>query len=69
MACQTSCSRIWTLTVHVLHAQAEIMGQSVTWLVPHQLAQVLPHDVDYKVGGRMGQCSFMTKCLVGRYIV
>lgn len=25
------------------------MGQSVTWLVPHQLSQVLPPDVDYKV--------------------
>lgn len=25
------------------------MGQSVTWLVPHQLAQVLTPDVDYKV--------------------
>jgi hypothetical protein len=25
------------------------MGQPVTWLVPHQLSQVLPNDVDYKV--------------------
>ncbi len=25
------------------------MGQQVTWLVPHQLAQVLPRDVDYRV--------------------
>ena len=25
------------------------MGQQVTWLVPHQLAQVLPKDVDYRV--------------------
>jgi len=30
-------------------AQAEVMGQQVTWLVPHQLAQVLPKDVDYRV--------------------
>lgn len=30
-------------------AQAEVMGNAVTWLVPHQLAQVLPTDVDYKV--------------------
>jgi hypothetical protein len=29
--------------------QAEILGQPVTWLVPHQLAQVLPVDVDYRV--------------------
>lgn len=25
------------------------MGQAVTWLVPHQLTQVLPNDVDYRV--------------------
>lgn len=25
------------------------MGQAVTWLVPHTLAQVLTPDVDYKV--------------------
>lgn len=30
--------------------QAEVMGQTVTWLTPHQLTQVLPTDVDYKVG-------------------
>ncbi len=29
--------------------QADIAGQAVTWLVPHQLAQVLPSDVDYTV--------------------
>ena len=29
--------------------QAEVMGQAITWLVPHQLAQVLPNDVDYRV--------------------
>jgi pescadillo protein len=29
--------------------QAEVAGCSVTWLVPHQLAQVLPADVDYTV--------------------
>jgi hypothetical protein len=33
----------------LLCAQAEVMGQAVTWLTPHQLAQVLPTDVDYKV--------------------
>lgn len=32
-----------------LPPQAEVLGQSVTWLVPHALAQVLPPDVDYKV--------------------
>jgi hypothetical protein len=29
--------------------QAEVAGCSVTWLVPHQLAQVLPADVDFTV--------------------
>jgi pescadillo protein len=29
--------------------QAEVAGCSVTWLVPHQLAQVLPPDVDFTV--------------------
>ncbi len=34
--------------------QADVMGQAVTWLVPHQLAQVLPLDVDYKVRAMRG---------------
>lgn len=29
--------------------QAEIMGQSVTWLAPHQFAQELPEEVDFRV--------------------
>lgn len=29
--------------------QAEVQGQTVTWLVPHATSQVLPPDVDYKV--------------------
>eukprot|EP00933_Yihiella_yeosuensis_P012687 TRINITY_DN12170_c0_g2_i1.p1 TRINITY_DN12170_c0_g2~~TRINITY_DN12170_c0_g2_i1.p1 ORF type:complete len:605 (+),score=169.49 TRINITY_DN12170_c0_g2_i1:131-1945(+) len=29
--------------------QAEIMGQSVTWLAPHQFAQELPPEVDFRV--------------------
>ena len=29
--------------------QAEVLGQAVTWLVPHPLSQVLPTDVDYRV--------------------
>lgn len=32
-----------------IRPQAEVAGQLVTWLVPHQLAQVLPTDVDYRV--------------------
>jgi hypothetical protein len=40
------CTHTYTLNTTM---QAEVMGNSVTWLVPHQLAQVLPTDVDYKV--------------------
>lgn len=29
--------------------QAEIMGQTVTWLAPHQFAQELPQEVDFRV--------------------
>jgi hypothetical protein len=29
--------------------QAEVRGQTVTWLVPHSVAQVLPKDVDFRV--------------------
>ena len=30
-------------------AQAVVCGETVTWLVPHALSQVLPADVDYRV--------------------
>eukprot|EP00899_Mesostigma_viride_P011595 jgi/Mesvir1/20436/Mv12333-RA.1 len=29
--------------------QAEVFGQTVTWLTPHPLSQALTHDVDYRV--------------------
>jgi hypothetical protein len=32
-----------------IYYQAEVMGQQVTWLTPHSLAQTLPEDVDYRV--------------------
>eukprot|EP00897_Mesotaenium_endlicherianum_P009095 jgi/Mesen1/8213/ME000442S07493 len=28
---------------------AEVVGQKITWLVPHQLSQVIPSDVDFRV--------------------
>ncbi|KAG2433092.1 hypothetical protein HYH02_012795 [Chlamydomonas schloesseri] len=37
------------VSVKGYYFQAEILGQAVTWLVPHALSQVLPPDVDYKV--------------------
>jgi pescadillo len=35
--------------VHLPGAQAEVQGQTVTWLMPHCTGQVLPTDVDYRV--------------------
>ena len=29
--------------------QSEVVGQQITWLVPHQLVQVIPEDVDFRV--------------------
>ncbi|KXZ46900.1 hypothetical protein GPECTOR_39g394 [Gonium pectorale] len=37
------------VSVKGYYFQAELLGQSVTWLVPHALSQVLPADVDYRV--------------------
>ncbi|KAG2488833.1 hypothetical protein HYH03_012632 [Edaphochlamys debaryana] len=37
------------VSVKGYYFQASVLGQSVTWLVPHALSQVLPPDVDYKV--------------------
>lgn len=37
------------VSVKGYYYQAEVQGQAVTWLVPHQLTQVLPTDVDFKV--------------------
>lgn len=37
------------VSVKGYYFQAEIAGQSVTWLTPHVLSQVLPADVDFRV--------------------
>eukprot|EP00873_Tetraselmis_striata_P029460 jgi/Tetstr1/449724/TSEL_036791.t1 len=37
------------VTVRGYYYQAEVMGQSITWMTPHQVSQVLPIDVDYRV--------------------
>lgn len=36
-------------TIKGYYFQADVLGQPVTWLVPHQFAQDLPEDVDFKV--------------------
>ncbi|GJP86332.1 hypothetical protein CLOP_g16367 [Closterium sp. NIES-67] len=37
------------ISVKGIYYQAEVVGQQVTWLVPHQLMQVMPTDVDFRV--------------------
>lgn len=46
---RTNALRKVFISIKGFYYQAEILGQPVTWLVPHQLAQVLPTDVDYRV--------------------
>jgi len=31
------------------YLQAKVLGEAVTWLVPHQFTQILPSEVDFKV--------------------
>jgi pescadillo protein len=37
------------VSVKGFYYQAEVKGQALTWMVPHQVSQILPPDVDFKV--------------------
>ena len=37
------------ISIKGIYYQAEVMGEKITWLVPHKFSQELPDDVDYRV--------------------
>jgi pescadillo protein len=39
------------LSIKGIYYQAEIMGQTVTWVVPYKFSTEVPRDVDFRVMG------------------
>lgn len=46
---KTNALRKTFVSVKGTYYQAQVVGQLITWLVPHPLSQVLPSDVDFRV--------------------
>ncbi len=45
----SGCLKKVFLSIKGIYYQAQIFGQSVTWITPYQFSQEIPHDVDFKV--------------------
>lgn len=37
------------LSIKGIYFQAEVRGQTITWLVPYMFTQYIPHDVDFRI--------------------
>ena len=46
---EAKCLRKSFLSIKGIYYEAEIQGESVTWLVPHDFKQKIPDDVDFRV--------------------